>query len=236
MLSRDPSAREITLYLDMLSHFGRQTGYPALRVEVASPDELVHEDRDYLILGTYATQPAFAALRDSLPITIDAAGAHAKPVETYLGRFKRFWCGITRQPVVDQQLADNANLADAVIESVQSPYSTQQSLVVVALRDDSIEDIFADRFLDRSQSSDISQVVTLLRGSRFLSYPLDVAEYHVGTISAYTAMRIWLTQYFWGLLVAVTICTLILARWLRNYLADLAEQRLAPAKLTAKAL
>ena len=236
MLPRQPSTAEVTLFLDMMGHFSRQTGYPALRVEVAGPDDLVREDRDYLILGGYITQPAFAALHDNLPIALDADGVHAKAMDTYLTRAQRWWYGITRQPIPDQEFARDTGLADAVIEGIQSPYAADRSLVAVAMRDDSAEPMFADLFLERSQSSDISRTVSVLRGQHFLSYDLNVARYHVGTISRYTAMRIWLTQYFWVLLLSVALCALILGRWVRDFLQRRADERLSSAANEAHAL
>jgi cellulose synthase (UDP-forming) len=236
VLPRQPSPREITLFLEMVSHFSRQTGYPALRVQVSGPDELAREDRDYLILGSYATQPAFAALHDSLPVTLDPDGVHVKPANTYLSRARRFWLTLIKQTPTDEQLAANAALADAVVEGVQSPYSAEHSLVMVALRDDSVEPFFSEIFLDRSQSSDISQKVSVLRGDRFLSYDVAVQEYHMGNISWYTAMRIWLTRYSWVLLIAVTLCTLIIATWIRNHLNERAAERLRAGELTPHAL
>ena len=225
MLPREPKEAEITLFLDMMSHFGRQTGYPALRVEVAGPDKLVNEDRDYLILGSYADQPAFEALRDALPISLDAAGAHPKPVDTYMTRLQTWWSRLTHKTPEDQDFARKAVLANAVIEGIQSPYAAGHSLVVVALRDASVGDIFTDRFLDRAQSSDISRTVSLLGGTGFQSYRVNVPQYSVGTISRYTAMRLWLTQNFWVLLISVVVCTLVLARWMRDHLQYLADQR-----------
>ncbi|WP_245536188.1 UDP-forming cellulose synthase catalytic subunit [Terriglobus roseus] len=236
ILPRQPSNAEITLFLDMLAHFSRQTGYPALRVEVSGPDDLVREDRDYLILGGYSTQPAFAALRDNLPIAVDADGVHAKAMDTYLTRAQRWWYQITRQTLPDQDFARDTGLADSVIEGIQSPYATDRSLVAVAMRDDSVEPMFADLFLERSQSSDISRTVSVLRGNRFLSYDLNVARYHVGNISWYTGMRIWLTQYFFILLIGVALCAMILSRWLRDSLQKRADERLSSAKNEAHAL
>ncbi len=236
MLPRQPTAREIALFLELMSHFSRQTGYPALRVEVVGPDDLIREDHDYLILGNFATQPAFTALRDSLPVTLDPDGVHVKPAGTYLSQAQQLWYRLTRQTPSDAQLARDASLSDAVIEGIQSPYAKDRSLVMVALRDDSVEPFFSELFLDRSQSSDISQKVSVLRGSRFLSYDVQVPEYHVGDISWYTAMRIWLTRYSWALLLAVTLCTLILATWVRNYLQRLAESRLRAADELPRAL
>jgi cellulose synthase (UDP-forming) len=236
ILPRQPSPAEITLFLDLMSHFSRQTGYPAVRVEVAGPEDLIREDRDYLILGGFSTQAAFAALHDNLPIALDADGVHAKAMNTYLTRAQRWWYRITGQAIPDQDFARDSGLADSVIEGIQSPYASDRSLVAVAIRDDSVESVFADRFLERSQSSDISHTVSVLRGERFLSYEVNVPHYHVGNISRYTAMRIWLTQYFWVLLVGVVLCSVILGRWLRDSLQARADERLNPANREAHAL
>jgi cellulose synthase (UDP-forming) len=236
MLPRKPSAQEIALYLEMISHFSRQTGYPALRVEVAGPDDLVHEDRDYLILGGYATQPAFAALRDNLPVTLDPDGVHVKPAGTYLNRAQQLWFRLTRREISDNQLAHKAILSDAVIQGIESPYAQGRSVVTVALRDDTVEPSFVATFLDRSQSSDISQKVSVLRGDRFLSYNVAMPEYHVGNISWYTAMRIWFTRLWLLLLIAVSLCTLILAQWIRHHLQERAEERLRLATATPHAI
>jgi cellulose synthase (UDP-forming) len=66
-----PSSDEISLYLHLMSHFGAQTGYPALRVTVAGPNAVIGKAYDYLILGTVSNQPAFHSLDALLPVTFD---------------------------------------------------------------------------------------------------------------------------------------------------------------------
>ena len=226
MLPREPTTAEITLFLDMLGHFGRQTGYPALRVQVATPDDLIKEDHDYLILGSYGTQPALVALHDSLPIALNATGGSLRPADTYLSRAQRWWYGLTGTAPPNQAIEPHIDQADAVIEGIQSPYAPGRSLVVVALRDSSMEEAFIERFLDRSQSSDISHTVSLFKGTSFLSYDLEVPRYNVGSITRYTAMRVWMTQHFWVLLGAVVVCSFILAGWASEYLESVAAHRL----------
>lgn len=62
VLPMQPTLQEVSLFLHLMGHFSAQTGYPALRVTVATPNDSIQEDRDYLGLGTVANQPAFAAL------------------------------------------------------------------------------------------------------------------------------------------------------------------------------
>lgn len=112
------------------------------------------------------------------------------------------------------------------MEGIQFPYAPGRSLVVIALRDSSVEEAFTDRFLDRSQSSDISHTVSLFKGERFLSYDEEVSRHSVGSITPYTAMRVWMTKHFWVLLGVVVVCSLILASWAREYLDSVSANRL----------
>src|SRR5579863_9391035 len=49
VLPSSPGAQEIGLYLHLMSRFGAQTGYPALRVAVNGPGSMISPERDYLI-------------------------------------------------------------------------------------------------------------------------------------------------------------------------------------------
>ncbi|RXH58695.1 UDP-forming cellulose synthase catalytic subunit [Granulicella sibirica] len=224
-----PSAKEITLLLYLMSHFGTQTGYPALRAEIAGPDAVMRGDRDYLILGNVTSQPAFGSLNAALPVTLDGQGVHVKQAASKLDWFAGIWKQINGEAAQGETPSNVHGVPDAMIEGIQSPYFAGRSIVVVAMRSDEAVDNFADAFLERSQSSDISQTVSLLRRERFGSYAVATPAYHVGNISNYALMRIWLAQYFWVLLIVVTAFSLLLASWTRDYLAHVAAVRLQAA-------
>jgi cellulose synthase (UDP-forming) len=236
VLPNDPSAAEIALYLHLMGHFGAQTGYPTLRTTVAGPNTVIDPARDYLILGTVGHQPAINSLDGVLPVTLDANGVHTKPPL----RSASFLESINTEPsTLWSRLFGNANPAglpsnkdgapDALIEEIKSPASPDRSIVVIALRQDSSADNFAAVLLDRSQSRDITGSASLLRNSRFDSYSIDSSSYHVGTISWYAMMRIWLTNYFLPLLLVVTALSFLLARWTFGWLARRANERLEMA-------
>jgi cellulose synthase (UDP-forming) len=221
-----PTAHEIALFLHLMSHCGTQTGYPVLRVEVAGPDAALRPDRDYLVLGTLQNQPAFNALASALPVAFDANGLHLQP-RTNLWTNLRHSVRKLLQLSEDSTAAlDQAAMPEALIEGIASPYGDGRSLVVVALRDDRAEKTFEDVFLDRSQSSDIANSVSLLQAGHFASYNVDTPGYHIGTISWYTRMRIWLTDQFVLLVLIVSLLSLVLATWAREYLAARAALRL----------
>lgn len=226
VLPSNPSAQEIALFLHLMSHCGRETGYPALRVQVVGPNDGIDKDRDYLVLGTIGNEQDFVSLQDHLPVIFDLDGVHVKQTSTATSKFLSLWQRVLPAGDENHQPTNDDGIPDAVVEGIQSPYAAGHSMVVITLRDDGAEEGFVNAFLKRSQSSDMSRTVSVLVGSRFISYDVDTAGYHVGDISAYTEMRIWLTKYFWLLVVFVTLCSLILANWTGSYLKERAALRL----------
>jgi cellulose synthase (UDP-forming) len=114
-----------------------------------------------------------------------------------------------------------------LIEGIESPFFPGRSIVVMSLRNDAAVEDFADTFLDRSQSSDISQTVSMLRNGKFTSYDMETPIYHVGNIAPYPLMRIWFAENFLLLLLIVMFPSLALAKYARDYLALLTEARLS---------
>ncbi len=239
LLPAHPSPQEIALFLHLMSHCGTQTGYPVLRVELATPNDPLRPDRDYLVLGTLQNQPEFAALAGALPASFDAAGLHLQPQTGLRARLAASLRPRLAQPPPPSRPQPPAPPARhrprRHPRGHPVPLDPGHSLVLVALRDDDAEKTFTDAFYDRSQSSDIHGSVSLLRGGHFLSADLPTPGYHLGTISAYTRMRIWMATYFLLLLVAVSLLSLLLASWIRRYLAGRAARRLRlhPAKHSA---
>jgi cellulose synthase (UDP-forming) len=233
-----PSPHEIAVYLQLMGHFGEQTGYPALRVTVAGPDAVISEGRDYLVLGAAANQPAFQSLNALLPVTLDANGAQVKAgrgvaslLSTAQATWSRGWEGLTGDPAVQRIPSGMDGEPDAMVEEIESPSSPDRSIVVIDLRQDSAADTFVDTFVEHSQSDEINGSVSLLRNARFASYPMDGTSYHVGDISWYAKMRIWLTQYFLLLLVVVTGLSFVVGLWTRDWFRARADERLKLAAL-----
>jgi cellulose synthase (UDP-forming) len=230
LLPTHPSPQEIALFLHLMSHCATQTGYPVLRVELATPSDPLRSDRDYLVLGTIQNQPEFNALEGTLPASFDTAGLHLPPPTGFpsglAAQIRHAWRSLLRRPDESAQLLQPGTAPDAILEGLESPFAPGHSLVLVALRDDAAEKTFTDVFYDRAQSGDIHGSVSLLRGTHFLAADIPTPGYHLGTISAYTRMRIWMADYFVLLLLGVSLLSLLLASWIRQYLTDRAAQRL----------
>jgi cellulose synthase (UDP-forming) len=232
-----PSPDEISLYLHLMSHFATETGYPALRVTVAGPNAVIAKNYNYLILGTVANQPAFHSLSALLPVTLDSDGVHVRPAQSYLSLlsglqavWSRTWTRFLGAPAIASQPSNLGGIPDAVMEEIQSPVSPDRSFVLILLKQDSSADSFAGVFLDRSQSEAMSGSVSLLRNSKFESYRMDGSTYHVGNISNFALMRIYLTQYFLLLLLLVTLLSFVLARWVHGWLTRASRERLKLAE------
>ena len=232
-----PSPQEIALYLHLMSHFGAQTGYPALRVIVAGPNTVIGKARDYMILGTITNQPAFNSLDASQPVRLLSNGIQVKPAHGYPSLVSsaeaivlRQWPRLLGNAGDRERISNVDGVPDALIEEIQSPSSPDRSIVLITLKQDASADGFADVFLDRSQSRDITGSASLLHSSQFDSYALNGGTYYIGNISWYAMMRIWLTQYYLLLLLAVTAFSFLIALWTRNWLAWRARERLKLAE------
>jgi cellulose synthase (UDP-forming) len=232
-----PSVDEISLYLHLMSHFGAQTGYPALRVTVDGPNVVLTDRRDYLVLGTIADQPAFRSLDAMLPVTLEPNGVHVKQTKTFLSALSaieaapsRWWSQLLKSPVTVEIPSNVDGMPDALIEEIESPSSPNRSIVMIGLKDNSSANGFASVLLNRSHSGDIAYSVSLLRNSVFESYPIDGPSYHVGNISWFARMRIWLTQHFMLLLIVATALSFLVAFWTREWLSQRAHERLKLAE------
>ena len=134
--------------------------------------------------------------------------------------------------VAEDRLSNVSGVPSALVEEVQSPASPDRSIVLIVLKQDSSAGAFADVFLDRSQSRDMTGAVSLLQGAEFSSYAVEGGSYHIGNITWYAMMRIWLTRYFLLLLLLATALSFVLATWTRGWLARRARERLKLAEET----
>jgi cellulose synthase (UDP-forming) len=235
VLPANPTAAEIELYLGLMGHFGAQSGYPALRVTVAGPSTVISDNSDYLVIGTASDQPAFTSLNPLLPVAIDPAGFHlthpGRQLPALANKAGSWWPDWLHATAGRNPFPIDDTVSDAMVEEIESPSSPQRSFVLIALRDGAAADPFSTAFVQRSQSDDMTHAVSLLRNGQFHSYSVDGATYHLGDISWFATMRIWLTQYFLLLLVTVTALSFLLARWMREWLMQLAGERLKLAEV-----
>jgi cellulose synthase (UDP-forming) len=228
VLPDNSGPEEIEFFLTLMGHFGAQTGYPVLNVTVTNAEGMrADSHKDYLVLGTVDDQPALSRLNPSLPVMIDGSGLHIQDTQGFFAQLQHAWWKVRSSDRVQSgQLETAGGLPDALIEGIEWPSNSNQSVVVIALRDRSVVANLISVFLKTSQSSDISQSVSVLHGSRFTSYRIGKDFYHVGLLSRWVQLRILLSDYPWLIVVSTIVFCFLMASILRAMLRRRARARL----------
>lgn len=239
VLPSTPSPEEISLYLHLMSYFGAQTGYPALRVTVTGPGHVISEGRDYLVLGTVNDQPAFQSLASLFPATFDSTGIKVRPASGLAAEIASFQSAAARRlPWLfgDASTAlgppDDGSFADVLLQEARSPVSADRSIVTIALRQPSNGNEFSEALLDPARSSTVAGSLVLVRNSTFSSFDGNTANYHLGEISWFALMRVYATRYFLLLLLVVLALSFLCARFAYGWMAWHARQRLRLGEAT----
>ncbi len=227
VLPPNPTPEEIETFVTLMGHFGRQTGYPALRVTVAGAEALrAGNDADFLVIGTGDDQPAFDKLGKNLPVSMQSGRVQVNDIEGFFAPLHHAWWKVTNPDHTDSgELVANST-PDAVIEGIESPYSSGNSVVAIHLQDAATFAPFLQTFLYVQQASDIQGSVSMLLGTRFQSFRVGANVYHVGLLPWWTRLTLWFKQVPWLAAVVVVLLAFLFAVWLRNWLRMRARARL----------
>jgi len=228
VLPEAATPEEIEMYLTLMGHFGAQTGYPVLNVSVTDPSGMNADGhKDYLVLGTVDDQSAIARLNSSLPVGIDGSGLHIQDTQGFFAQLQHAWWKVrSSDRVRSGQLETAGGLPDALIEGIEWPTRSKRSVVVIALRDKTVVSDFLSAFLTNSQSSDISQSVSVLNGSRFTSYRIGNDVYRVGSLSPWAWLTMLFSDYQWLMAISTLGFCFLLAIVIRTSLRHRARARL----------
>src|SRR6202041_813327 len=124
------------------------------------------------------------------------------------------------------ELETDGGLPDALIEGIEWPAGSRRSAVVIVLRDKDVIPNFLSAFLKTSQSSDISQSVSVLHGSKFSSYRIGNDVYHVGSLSLWIQLNILFEDYQWLMVISTLVFCFLMAAIIRSILRKKARARL----------
>ena len=229
VLPPTPSTAEIELFLTLMGHFSRQTGYPALRVTVAGPDSLASGAKaDFLVLGIGDDQPAFDKLAGRLPVTLQGAKIQVHDTAGYFAALHHAWWKLRSDEHAESGDLVATGAPDGVIEGIENPYDTGdgKSLVAIRLKDPATFEPFMSTFLYVQQASDIQGSVSLLLGTRFQSFRIGSQVYHVGLLPWWKRLTIWLTEFSWMVAIVIFALAGLLAIWTRQWLRYRARARL----------
>jgi len=241
VLPATPTPAEIELYLALIANFAAQTGYPVLNVSVTDPTSMAaSHNKDYLVLGTLADQPARQTHNPALPVAIESTGLRLQDtrhdsfatldLSTRISAWisKHAWWRV-RSSDAPIQLQTTSTLPDAILEAIEWPRGSAHSVVLIALRDQTAIPIFQDAFLQPSESDStpaIAHSVSLLNDKTFVSYPIIADSYHVGTLPLWIKLHLLIAEFPPLLVFATAFVCLLMALVLRSLLRRQARARL----------
>jgi cellulose synthase (UDP-forming) len=228
VLPDNPGPEEIETYLTFMGHFGGQTGFPVVNVSVTNAEGMKTDHRkDYLVIGTVDDQPAIAKLNPFLPVVIDGSGLHIQDTQGFFARLQHAWWKVRSSDRIQSgQLETAGGLPDALIEGIEWPNGSSRSVVIVALRDKAVVPNFLSVFLKTSQSSDISQSVSVLQGKRFVSYRIGNDIYWVVSLSLWIRLNMLFSEFQWLMVISTMIFCFLMAAIIRTILRRRARARL----------
>jgi cellulose synthase (UDP-forming) len=227
VMPANPTPEEIELFLTLMGHFGAQTGYPVINVTVTDADGMKKGAKDYLVLGTVDDSPAIGKINDNLPVKIENGGLHIQDTEGYFDPLQHAWWKVKSSDHIESGRLETAGgLPDALIEGVEWPRNSDHSIVMIALRDKSVVPNFIQVFLKTSQSSDISQSVSVLSGNRFSSYRIGNEIYHVGSLNWWIRLKLFCSEFPWVVVAGAVVLCFLMAALLRAMLRRHARRRL----------
>jgi len=230
VLPHEPNAQEIEAFVTLMGHFGRQTGFPALRVAVDGPDALhMGSMQDFLVIGTDNDQPGFEKLGGDLPVALRSGEIQVHDTQGFFAKmFHNAWWKLKTGEHTESGDLTASGVPDAVIEGIESPYDPggNRSIVAIHLRQAENFEPFIDTLLKIQQSSDVSGSVAVLHGTQFQSFRIGSDVYHVGTVPWWTRIQLWLRQIPWLVAVIVLLLAFLVAVWTRQGLRARARSRL----------
>jgi cellulose synthase (UDP-forming) len=224
-----PTEQEIETFVTLTGHFGRQTGFPALRVTVTGAEALQAGARtDFLIIGAGDDQPAFDKLANNLPVALRSGQIQVRDTQGFFAPLHQAWWKLHSDEHTDSGDLTAAGTPDAVIEGIESPYDPggSRSIVAIHLRDASTFEPFMATFMSVQQASDVSGSVSVLHGAQFQSFRIGSEVYHVGVLPWWKRLTLWFVEVPWLAAIVVMLLAFLLAIWTRQWLRTKARARL----------
>lgn len=214
--------------LTLLGRFGASTGYPALRVQLSTPESVErHADSDLLVLGSAKSQPLFAKWYDRMPIAQDAARGRFGALDPLLAKLPSFLS-------VDEKRTDLASTDevtlhrqpdDVLLMGFQSPLAAGRSVVAFMAEDASGMQRMFDAWFDPALLKEFQGSLVLLQGKQVRSLTSG-QTYYVGHLPLPTWLRWYFANHPVFLALGVVLLCLLLALAARVLLRIHAAHRL----------
>jgi cellulose synthase (UDP-forming) len=178
-LPANATAEQLALYLDLMSFFGSQTGYPAVRVRVIDPQEAAESDRDLLFIGAGAKDSALFA---HAPLQESGKGFGPSSPKGFWGRIDRLFgtrLGGEASRLTDTLAADNP---DAVLQAWASPQVSGRSVVAISTVTQRGATDFVDALATAAGAADASGSVSLYQNGKFTSFRIAGGDSYLGSL------------------------------------------------------
>ena len=227
LLPDNPSIEAVSFYLDLMSYFGAQTGYPALRVQVGSIAQAEDfTDKDLLVLGSFDDLGMSQRLSNKIPASFQDSGVA-------FGLFSRLGAIPKAINTLDfDELAllrdSDTHPADGLIAGFESPFTSGRSVVVALARENDLVPSMAFSMVSAMPGDAIDGTVTLWNTGSFHAYPLLTSTYFVGTLPWYREISYSVSQMPLVLIGGLALIVLVVGAWSSRWLLYRARQRLRP--------
>jgi cellulose synthase (UDP-forming) len=231
LLPEHATEHELNLYLDLLSYFASQTGYPALRVETGTISEAARfggdGQKDLLVLGANEDLQAMPEINKRLPLQLGSDGwqlsKYAQVGETFQKTLRRIRTAVFGgvAPEEEEDIAPGG-----VLEQIRSPYASDRSLVLLLARDaDALEPMTA-ALMEELPHDGITGSVSLWEGGNFVSHDYSTPGYALGDVDTLTKLKILLPDHPWLLMIGFSVIVFALSLWLEIWLQSRIRRRL----------
>lgn len=226
----DPHADSMLLnaFFNLMGRFGAVIGYPALKVQIMSPEVLSDEeqraaieDKHLLALQSLPELTEAGADPKTLPGSLTAktrtlASAHTPKADTWLDKEQRSSAQLTGFA--------NENSA-AMLVGMQSPLNDERSVVALSCTGRAGCSLLAQKLAQPGELQEVQGSTAIIRSSGTQSF--DVGEsYYAGSIPFYVRLWYALSTHSLILVGLALLCTIIAASGIFYFLSRLTQRKL----------
>ncbi len=216
VMGSNDSPGTLGAFLDLAGFFGAQTGYPALRISVASSSEIGSlADKDVILLGRYSDSEMLNHLADALPVRISPNVVRLTDSDSWWLQLRRSaWNpkGRTRQSIEDLLEADTG--PQGLITGSQFPQGGSLSVVGIFGKDDDALDQLGAQLSGIKRNGSIYGSISIFYNGTFESLYLRRDDYQIGTLPQGQAMNIWIVRRIYLLPFLIVLCCFLPTLWI----------------------
>lgn len=200
--------------LNLLGKLGAATGYPTLRVTLATPAEAKQRDadRDLIVLGSPSTQPLLREWAQYLPVGEGANGRRFRLSDWLLDKLPGFLSFDARRTDLPTtaEVSVNPQPNDVLLMGLQSPLDRDRSVVVLQADDPANLARLFEAWADPVRLAKFQGSVVLLQDDKVTSLAGN-QTYYIGHLPLPTWLRWYFSNHPIWLGVAVVVLCLLLA-------------------------